>query len=141
MILFRKTNKTNEKSTIFQVLVSEVGSTNRLKIKVFLGIAPETPPTRPQDAPKVLQDAPRHFKDGPRPPRGRARTAPRRPQTAQDGSKMAPRGARDGPRRSQIREKKRPKRDPKRNPLQTQFLERFQVDFGSFGVDLGWFWG
>ena len=107
----------------------------------FLAKRFQDAPRRPQDVPKMLQDTPRRPRDGPRPPRGRARTAPRRPQTPQDGSKLVPRGARKRPRRRQIRGKKRHKSDPKRNPFQISFLERFGADFGrlsdGFGKVLG----
>ena len=105
------------------------------KSKFFVEFVPkrfQDAPRRAQDVPKMLQDAPRRPRDGPRPPPGRARTASRRPQTPQDSSKLVPRGARKRPRRRQIRGKKRHKSDPKRNPLQISFLERFWPDFGRF---------
>ena len=121
----------------FQVLEVEVGSNNPSKIKVFLGICPETLPRCPKTPPRRPQDAPRRPKDGPRPARGRARTAPRRPQTPQNSSKLIPRGARERPRRRQIRGKKRHKSDPKRNPFQISFLEGFWADFGRFSDGFG----
>ena len=77
----------------------------------------------------------------PRLPRDRARTSPRRSYTRQDGSNMVPRGARKSPRGIWIIENKWSKSDPKRNSLQTSFLERFGADFwgfsGGFGIVLG----
>ena len=116
-----------------------MGAKFHKKPNFFVEIVPkrfQDAPRRSQDAPKMRQDAPRRPKDGPRPSRGRARTAPSRRQTPQDGSKMVPRGARDGSRRQQIRQKKRSKSDPKHNPLQTEFLERFWADDGKRLCDL-----
>ena len=118
----------------------EVGSKNRSKINSVRGVCPDTFARCPRTPPGSPQDVPRR----PETPQGRPKTAQR---PCQDVSKTLP----DAPRRLQVGpqrrakapktppdpRKKRHKSDPKRNPLQISFLERFWADFGRFSDGFG----
>ena len=122
----------------FQVSGVEVGSKNRSKISVFLGIAPETPPRCPKTPPrrvcsKTPQDASRTIQDRPE-------VAPGRPQDVPKCPKTTPRWAQDARESAQDATRSEKKETQKRSKAQSPPHLVFGAILGVFWKVFGWIW-